>query len=122
MSLSLIVEIVLSALLAATVVYCSILERRLSMLRKGQDGLKQTIAELNGAIVSAGASVLTLKESAAAAVETLDERLGKARGMADELSVLTASGERIAERIVAGRSTAQPLAGAALLAGRLQAL
>jgi len=127
MTLSLIVEIALSALLTATLVYCAILERRLSMLRKGQDGLKQTFVELNTAIVSAGASMRVLKDAAAAAAATLDDRLARARGMADELSVLTASGERIADRM-AGQRSAGPSADTArtmrpgVLAHRLEAL
>ena len=47
MTFSLIVEIVLTLLLAATLVYCAILERRLAALRKGQDGFRETIVELN---------------------------------------------------------------------------
>ena len=39
-----------------------------------------------------------LKATAAGAAETLDERLARARATIDELSLLTASGERIAER------------------------
>jgi hypothetical protein len=127
MTFSLIVEIALSVLLAATLVYCAILERRLAMLRKGQDGLKQTFVELNTAIVSAGASMRALKESANAAAGALDDRLSRARGMADELSVLVASGERLAERIVSQRSSV-PVADSsrtprpAVLANRLDAL
>ncbi|MGD0191048.1 MAG: DUF6468 domain-containing protein [Rhizomicrobium sp.] len=127
MTLSLIVELALSVLLTATIVYCAILERRLSMLRTGQDGLKQTFGEMNTAIVSAGAAIRALKESAASAADALDDRLSRARGMADELSLLTASGERIAERIV-GQRSAQPLpesaksARSAVLAGRLESL
>jgi hypothetical protein len=108
MTFTLIIELVLSALLTATLVYCAILERRLAMLRKGQDGLKQTFGELNTAIVSAGASMRALKEAAAHASEALDDRLARARGMADELSLLIASGERIAERIVSQRSAGMP--------------
>ncbi len=127
MTLSLFVEIALSALLAATLVCCAILERRLAALRKGQDGLKQTFAVLNTAIVSAGASMRAMKESAESAAQTLDDRLVRARGMADELSVLTASGESIAERIVAKRSEAQRSGASrtdrpAVLANRLDAL
>jgi hypothetical protein len=127
MTFSLIVEIALSVLLAATLVYCAILERRLAMLRKGQDGLKQTFVELNTAIVSAGASMRALKESANAAAGTLDDRLARARGMADELSVLVASGERLAERIVGQRSSVQVADPSrttrpAVLANRLDAL
>ena len=116
MNISLIVEIALTVLLAATVVYCAVLERKLSALRKGQDGLKETIGELNGAIVSAGASMRMLKVAASSAAENLDERMSRARGIIDELSLLTASGERIADRIERGT----PMKAAAN--GRLEAL
>jgi len=110
MNLSLIVEIALSVLLAATVIYCAILERKLSALRKGQDGLKQTIADLNEAIVSAGASMRMLKVAAATAGENLDQRLTSGRAVIDELSLLVASGERIAGRIERGLP-AKPVGG-----------
>lgn len=121
MTLSLVVEIVLSLLLMLTVGYCALLERKLSMLRKGQDGLKDTIAELNTAIDNAGASMRLLKTSAAEISEKLHEEIGRGRSLADELSLLTSSGERIASRIERGapRSTS-PLPAA--LAGRLESL
>lgn len=103
LNISLIVEIALSALLLATIVYCAILERRLSALRKGQDGLKDTIAQLNQAIVAAGSSMRMLKSAAAGAAEALDERIARGRGIADELSLITASGERIAQRMDRGQ-------------------
>jgi len=126
MNAPLIVEISLIALLAITLVYCIVLERKLSALRKGQDGLKQTIVELNGAIATAGASMRTLKHAAAGAAETLDARLESARAMIDELSLMTASGERIAERIAQGpvakgSPAKNPMLPASLL-GRLDAL
>lgn len=102
MALSLIVEIVLSLLLAATLVYCALLERRLTALRRGQDGLKDIIADLNAAITNAGVSMRLLKGAASGAAEALDERIGRARGLVDELAVLAASGERIAARIERG--------------------
>jgi ABC-type transporter Mla subunit MlaD len=97
-TLGLIVEFALTGLLAVTLVYCIVLERRLAAVRKGQEGLKSTIGELNGAIANAGASMRALKASAGGAAETLDERLARARTIIDELSLLTASGDRIAER------------------------
>jgi hypothetical protein len=96
------VELTLIALLAATLVYCALLERKLSALRKGQDGLKQTIAELNTAIISAGASMRSLKAAAGEAAGTLDARIASARTLSDELALITSSGERIAERIANG--------------------
>jgi phage shock protein A len=107
---SVFVELTLIALLAATLIYCALLERKLSALRKGQDGLKQTIMELNTAIISAGASMRALKAAAGEAAETLDGRIANARSLSDELSLITSSGERIAERI-AGAAPAKPANG-----------
>lgn len=109
MTFAFILELALTVLLAATLVYCIVLERRLSAVRKGQEGLKTMIGELNAAISGAGASMRALKAAAGNAAETLDERLKRARALADELSVLTSSGERIAERFnrTAAPKTAQ---------------
>lgn len=96
--LSIALELLLSVLLAATLVYCIVLERRLSSVRKGQDGLKKMIGELNTAIAGAGASLRALKTAAAESAELLDDRLKRARALSDELSLITNSGERIAQR------------------------
>lgn len=129
MTFSLIVEIALTLLLAATLVYCAILERRLSALRRNQDGFKETIGELNQAIAAAGVSMRMLKTAASGAGEALDERLSRARNLSDELALLTNSGERIAQRIERGAVTPQQGArtGTAMgtpsvLANRLDAL
>jgi ABC-type transporter Mla subunit MlaD len=92
-------ELGLEILLALTLVYCVILERRLASVRKGQEGLKRTIGELNMAIAGAGASLRALKSAAGEAAQSLDERLRRARLHIDELSILAASGERIAQRM-----------------------
>jgi hypothetical protein len=104
---SLLIEVLLSMLLMATLIYCALLERRLSAVRKGQEGLRETIVELNTAITSAGRSLQLLKAAANGAAETLDTRLANARSMIDELSLLTASGERIAGRFE--QATTQPI-------------
>jgi len=92
-------EVAMQILLAATLCYCIVLERRLAAVRKGQEGLQTIIGELNMAIAGAGSSIRALKSSAAEAAVTLDDRLKRARLHIDELSVLTASGERIAQRM-----------------------
>jgi hypothetical protein len=97
--------VALDVLLAATLCYCVVLERRLAAVRKGQEGLKTHIGELNMAIAGAGASLRALKSAAGEAASTLDERLKRARLHIDELSVLTESGERIAQRMEGAAST-----------------
>jgi hypothetical protein len=110
MTLTFYVEVALEVLLGATLCYCIVLERRLASVRKGQEGLSRTIGELNMAISGAGASLRALKSAAGEAAQTLDERLKRARLHIDELSVLTASGERIAARMETnlGRGPATP--------------
>ena len=86
-------------LLAATLVYCIVLERRLTAVRKGQEGLKHTIGELNASIETAAASLRAL-QSAAGSAAKLSTARSQARAPAiDELSLVTASGERIAQRM-----------------------
>lgn len=106
MTLTFYVEIALEVLLAATLCYCIVLERRLSAVRKGQEGLSRTIGELNMAIAGAGTSLRALKSAAGEAAATLDERLKRARLHIDELAVLASSAERIADRIERGVSAA----------------
>jgi ABC-type transporter Mla subunit MlaD len=98
MTISFALELTLTGLLATTLVYCVLLERRLAAVRKGQEGLKTMIGELDAAISGAGASLRALKAAASSAADTLDERLKRARALADELALLSSSGERIAER------------------------
>jgi len=111
MTFTFIAELILEVLLAATLVYCIMLERRLAAVRKGQDGLSRTVGELNMAIAGAGASLRALKAAAGESAATLDDRLKRARLHIDELSVLTASGERIASRMES--AAAQRTEGAA---------
>ena len=105
MSFTFIAEISLEVLLATTLCYCIVLERRLAAVRKGQEGLARHIGELNMAIAGAGASLRALKSAAGEAAQTLDERLKRARLHIDELSVLAASGERIAARMESASGT-----------------
>jgi hypothetical protein len=100
---SLVVEIVLELLLAATLVTCALLERRLSALRKDQAALGETVTTLNAGIIRAQALLAQLKGAAAEAGATLGRSSANARALADELSMMIAAGERVAARIESGR-------------------
>lgn len=107
-TLTLAVEIALSALLVATLIYCALLERRLAAVRKGQEDLKSTIADLNASLATAGASLRALQAASGTIGEQLDRRLATARATIDELSLVTASGERIASRMERSVETRAP--------------
>jgi Flp pilus assembly protein TadB len=97
--LSMIVEVTLAVLLAATLICCFSLDRRLKRLRTDQESLNGTVHALNAAVINAGASVAKLRAATAEADKTLGGKVTSARALVDELSLLTAACERIATRL-----------------------
>lgn len=125
MNLTFALEVVLSLLLAVTLAYCIVLERRLSAVQKGQKELGNTVRALNTAITSAGAALSALKAASGDATAELNARVREARALADELSVLTSSGERIAERMdqaVSAQKSPGPASPLESMKARLDAL
>lgn len=104
--LSFIVEIVLAVLLAATVGYCAVLERRLRGLRQDQGAFADTIQALNSGILRAQTSLTALRGAAAEAGTALEASIAGARTLTDDLSLMIAAGERVATRMEAGRHAA----------------
>ncbi|HVV64464.1 MAG TPA: DUF6468 domain-containing protein [Rhizomicrobium sp.] len=92
-------EAALCALLAATLAYCAILERRLRAARAGQAELVATIGALDASLSAAGRSLTALQTAAETVGRTLESRITQARSAIDELSLVAASGERIAQRM-----------------------
>jgi Flp pilus assembly protein TadB len=99
LTLPTIIEFILAMLLAATLFYCAKLELSLRRLRNEQESLNAAVRALNGGIAAAQASLAGLKTAAKEAGETLGTKVTGARALADELSLLASSGERIASRI-----------------------
>ena len=84
----LIIEILLVLLLAVTVGYCMILNRRLGTLRSAQSELRQIVFELASATQTAETAIRGLKATTDDAETRLSESLHKAQLMARELTVL----------------------------------
>jgi chromosome segregation ATPase len=97
--LSMIVELTLTALLAATLICCISLDRRLKRLRQDQHSLNGTVQALNAAVINAAASIAKLRTAATEADKSLGGKVSSARALVDELSLLTAACERIATRM-----------------------
>jgi len=98
MSLGLIVDALIVALLGATVVYGVILSRRLAALRKHQSELGMLIGALNEAAARAEAGIAGLKVNAEQAGASLQSSIDKARRLSDELSSRTERGGALSER------------------------
>jgi hypothetical protein len=88
-SVSWIVEVVLIALLAACLFYCWRLERKLTDLRKGENGLREAARELSESVTQAQAAVLSLRAAAQDAGRDLQARIDAARGASSELPAPT---------------------------------
>jgi len=80
-------EALLAVLLAACLVFCWRLERRLAQLRNGQDGVRAAAAELVQATVQAEAAVRTLRATASDAGRDLQARIDDAHGLSDRLGI-----------------------------------
>jgi hypothetical protein len=126
MNFSVLLELTLVVLLMVTLAYCVVLERKLAGVKKGQQALGRTVHDLNVAIEKAGVALSALKAATSGVGEDLNDRIHRGRALADELSLLTASGERIAERFdraVATRpAPADAPPSAESIMGRLDAL
>lgn len=103
LSLGMILEGLVAVLLVVTVGYCAVLDRRLRALRSGQDGLRSLIEALDGATARAQESVAALRGSSEVVGRTLDERVTRARGLADELALMIETANRLADRLEGGR-------------------
>ena len=103
MPVSMILEATLGLLLLATLFVCARLEYRLKRLRADQKELAGTITALNTAVTAAGRTLVDLRQTAKETGEGLGRQVNAARTLADELSLLSAAGERVAGRIEASR-------------------
>lgn len=97
-----IVDGVLAVLLIAVIVVCTIVYRRLSTIREGQEQLRQLVDSLNNAVVDAQRSVGNIRQAALDADEKLGAEIKRAKSMAEELSMITEAGNNLADRIEQG--------------------
>jgi hypothetical protein len=85
--ITLMLEGSLALLLIACLYYCWRLERRLSALRAGQDGIREAARELNASVVAAEAAIRNLRQAAHEAGRDLQGRIDTAGAIADKLGV-----------------------------------
>jgi hypothetical protein len=85
--ITLTIEALLAIMLAACLFYFWRLDRKLSALRSGQDGIRAAAAELVQATLQAENAVRALKLTAAEAGRDLQARINDARATADRLGL-----------------------------------
>lgn len=110
METGLIIDVVVIVLLGATIFYALRLEQKLANMRGAQTALADVIRELNTSAVRAEAGIQGLKAAAASSGQSLDEKIKRARSLADEIELLLQSGERLGQRLETARPQVAPRA------------
>lgn len=94
-SFSLILDIVVSLLLVATIIFAVRLNKRLGSLRREKKDLEAFAASFNTAITRAEGSISFLKET----TDGLEDQVNKAQALRDDLAFLTERGGAAADRL-----------------------
>ncbi len=106
--MGLLVEIMVSVLLAVTIWYCITLDRRLKRFKADEENFRKLIGDLSAATVKAETAVPGLRVATAEAEATLGETLKSAETMIKSLERGVGDGEdvlrRIAQIIAANRA------------------
>lgn len=92
-------EILVAVLLVITGAYCFLLNRRLTVMRNGNDGLREIVLSLNEAASKAQDGVEQLRRSSDNLAVDLSKKIVTGRELANELSMIIDSGNNIANRI-----------------------
>ncbi|MBL8558937.1 MAG: hypothetical protein JNM47_09475 [Hyphomonadaceae bacterium] len=85
--ITLVLEGALALLLAACLFYCWRLDRKLSALRAGQDGIRDAARELLESVASAETAVRTMRQTAHEAGRDLQGRIDTARALSEKLGL-----------------------------------
>jgi hypothetical protein len=85
--IALMLEIVLAVMLGACLFYFWRLDRKLTALRNGQDGVRAAATELMQATAQAEAAVRALRLTAQDSARDLQSRINDARATADRLGL-----------------------------------
>lgn len=97
--LGLVIETAVALLLATTIGYCILLNRRLARLQADREVLRQMIADLVAATDLANGAIKDLKGAAAEADEKLNQRLNEAERFAITLASHVNAGQAVLQRI-----------------------
>ncbi|MBS1183197.1 MAG: hypothetical protein H6Q99_3077 [Proteobacteria bacterium] len=99
LNLGVAIEVVVAVLLALTIVYCAILNRRLTRLRADEEILRATISELITATEIAERAILGLKATASECERALGGRMLAAETLLGDLDHRLSAGNEIVKRI-----------------------
>ena len=97
--LPMIMDVMVMALLGATIFYAMRLSRQLKLFRESRQGIEALMKDLSGQIDRAEAAVEGLRAGAEKTGRNLQDKMNEARALRDELDVMTESGDSLAKRL-----------------------
>jgi len=103
-------DVVVSALLVATIAYAAVLDRRIRQLRQARGELEAMVVGFNAATARAESAIGDLKMGTEAGSRELKPLVATARQVADDLSFLVERGNELADRLDVGVSAARGVA------------
>ncbi|HZT89975.1 MAG TPA: DUF6468 domain-containing protein [Stellaceae bacterium] len=95
------IDLVVAALLIATLFYCVVLNRRLAALRDDKGELRELIRGLGTAAQRAEAGVASLRNAAEQVGVALQQEIDRACGLRDDLAYMLERGGALADRLEA---------------------
>ena len=119
-SIPIILDGLLALMLAATIVCCSILYRRLVVIRQSQADMRSIITDFNSATERAQTGLLSLKTTGAELTQIMEEKINEAKALNDDLSYLTELGAKMADRLDRSIGNSESSAGISSLTKKKQ--
>jgi hypothetical protein len=109
-TLSLALDVVVVGLLIATIVYATVLDRRIRQLRAMRAELETMVVGFNTATARAESAIGDLKSGTEAGSRELKPLIATGRQIADDLQFLVERGNELADRLDVGISAARTAA------------
>lgn len=114
MTLLVALDVIVAAMLAVTIGFCMVLNRRLAVLRRNESELREVLAKFNQAAAQAEAGIARLKDVSTETAASLGDRIGEAKALRDDLAFVTERGDRmvaeLGKKMAAARSPETPRA------------
>lgn len=99
MDYRIVLDLIVAILLAATIGYAVLLNKRLGQLRKNREDLVKLVAAFNDATARAEAGIPKLRRAAEEAGGALQERVEKAQSLRDDLAFMIERADTVANRL-----------------------
>ncbi len=101
--MTMMIDLMLSILIAAMLATSFILYRKMDILKSAQGDMTSLIADLTKACDTAQAAIVHLKNACKETGDSLNDKLRLGQKLADELSIIMESGERMAHDVATKR-------------------